>query len=58
MKATNEVLNDIERNKTRELSGLPNNKKVISVTWVFKIILKPDESIAKHKAQLVARGFM
>ena len=26
--------------------------------WVFKLKLKPDGSVAKHKARLVARGFL
>ena len=37
---------------------IPQNKKAISVRWVFKIKLKPDGSVVKHKARLVARGFL
>lgn len=53
-----EELEAIEINKTRELTIIPQNMKAISVTWVFKINLKPDGSFAKHKARLVARGFL
>lgn len=53
-----EELEAIERNKTWKLIGLPKNKKSISMRWVFKIKLKPDGSVSKHKARLVARGFL
>lgn len=53
-----EELEAIEINKTWELIVLPHNKKVISVRWVFKIKPKLDGSVAKHKARLVARGFL
>jgi hypothetical protein len=53
-----EELEAIERNKTWKLTELPKKKKAISVRWVFKVKLKPDGSIGKHKARLVARGFL
>ncbi|XP_050876318.1 uncharacterized mitochondrial protein AtMg00820-like [Lathyrus oleraceus] len=53
-----EELEAIERNMTWELTVLPQNKKSICVRWVFKIKLKPDGSASKHKARLVARGFL
>ena len=53
-----EELDAIERNKTWKLTELPKGKKAISVRWVFKQKLKPDGSIGKHKARLVARGFL
>ncbi|XP_050878850.1 uncharacterized mitochondrial protein AtMg00820-like [Lathyrus oleraceus] len=56
--AIKEELEDIERNKTWELSVLSQNKKAINVRWVFKIKLKQDGPVSKHKAELVARGFL
>src|ERR1043165_5771682 len=53
-----EELEAIKRNKTWELTELPKEKKAISVRWVFKVKLKPDGSFGKHKARLVARGFL
>ncbi|XP_058783329.1 uncharacterized protein LOC131658007 [Vicia villosa] len=47
----------IERSKSWEFTKLPKEKKVISVRMVFKIKLKLDRSIGKHKTSLVARGF-
>ena len=53
-----EELKAIERNKTWELIVLPQNKKSISVRWVFKIKLKPNGSVSKNKSRLVSRGFL
>ncbi|XP_050918789.1 uncharacterized mitochondrial protein AtMg00820-like [Lathyrus oleraceus] len=58
LKAVKEELYAIERNKTWKLTELPKNKKVINVRWVYKVKLKPDGSIGKHKARLVVRGFL
>ena len=53
-----EELQAIKRNKTWELTVLPQNKKAISVRWVFKIKLKSNGSVSRHKARLLARGFL
>ncbi|XP_050878745.1 uncharacterized mitochondrial protein AtMg00820-like [Lathyrus oleraceus] len=53
-----EELEAIERNKTWELTVIPQNKKTISVRWVFKIKLKPNGSVYKQKARLETRGFL
>ena len=53
-----EELRAIERNQIWDLVDLPSNKSPIDVKWVFKLKLKPDGSVAKHKARLVARGFL
>lgn len=53
-----EELRAIERNNTWELTDLPLNKKPIDVKWIFKVKLSPKGSIVKHKARLVARGFL
>jgi hypothetical protein len=48
----------VEKNCTWELADLPHGHRVITLKWVFK--LKRDEvgAIIKHKARLVARGFL
>ena len=58
LKVMKEELEAIKRNKTWELTKLSKVKKAISVRWVFKIKLKPNGSIGKHKERLVARGFL
>ena len=40
------------------MTELPKDKKAISVRWIFKVKLNPDGSIRKHKARLIARGFL
>jgi hypothetical protein len=48
----------VEKNRTFELADLPRGHNTITLKWVFK--LKRDEAVAivKHKAHLVARGFV
>jgi hypothetical protein len=48
----------VEKKHTWELADLPRGHSVITLNWVFK--LKRDEAgaIVKHKACLVARGFV
>ena len=53
-----EELQAIERNNTWELVELPVCTKSIKVKWVFKLKHNVDSSIARHKARLVARGFL
>jgi hypothetical protein len=48
----------VEKNRTWELADLPRGHRAITLKWVFK--LKRDEvgAIIRHKARLVARGFL
>jgi hypothetical protein len=48
----------VEKNLTWELADLPRGHSAITLKWVFK--LKRDETgaIVKHKARLVACGFV
>jgi hypothetical protein len=57
-KAMEDEIQSIEKNKTWQLMRLPPNKKPIAVKWVYKVKHLPDGSIAKHKAKLVAKGFL
>ncbi|PNX87495.1 hypothetical protein L195_g043584, partial [Trifolium pratense] len=56
--AMKEELHSIEKNHTWKLVELPPQKKAISVKWMFKLKKDPDGKIVKHKARLVARGFL
>jgi hypothetical protein len=51
-------MDTVEKNRTWELADLPHGHSAITLKWVFK--LKRDEAgaIVKHKAHLVARGFV
>jgi vacuolar-type H+-ATPase catalytic subunit A/Vma1 len=51
-------LSSIEKNQTWDLVKLPYGNKAIDVKWVFKLKLNPEGKIVKHKARLVARGFL
>lgn len=53
-----EEIRSIERNGTWELTDLPENKKAISLKWIFKTKHNFDGTIQKHKARLVARGYV
>ena len=48
----------VEKNRTWELADLPRGHRAITLKLVFK--LKRDEAgaVVKHKARLVARGFV
>lgn len=47
----------IEKNRTWELTTLPDGMKAIGVKWVFKTKLNENGEIDKYKARLVAKGY-
>ena len=51
-------MTSIEDNHTWELVDLPQGHKPIGLKWVFKV--KHDEygNVVKHKAHLVAKGYV
>lgn len=53
-----EEIRSIEKNQTLEMVDLPQHRVPISLIWIFKTNLKLDGTVAKHKALLVAKGFM
>ena len=57
-KAMETELESVEKNRTWELADPPVGHRPITLKWVFK--LKKDEKgvLIKHKARLVARGFV
>ena len=55
--AIKKELRMIEKNQTWELVDLSSHKKPISVKWVYIIKLNADDTINKHKARLVVKGY-
>ena len=47
----------LEKNATWTLTKLPFGKKTIRCKWVFKVKFKPNGSIERHKARLVAKCY-
>ncbi|KAG7594688.1 Zinc finger CCHC-type [Arabidopsis thaliana x Arabidopsis arenosa] len=58
IKACEDEINSINKNKTWDLVELPHGAKPIGLKWVFKLKRNSDGSINKHKAQLVAKGYV
>jgi hypothetical protein len=48
----------VEKNHTWELADLPRGHNAITLKWMFKLKRDKAGAIVKHKARLVARGFM
>jgi hypothetical protein len=48
----------VEKNCIWELADLPRGQSAITLKWVFKLKRDEDGAIVKHKARLVARGFV
>ena len=56
MKAMQEEMNSLHKNKTYELVELPKGKKALRNKWVFKL-KKDNENLVKYKARLVVKCF-
>ena len=56
--AMQQEMDAVKRNRMWELADLPAGHRAITLKWVYK--LKKDEAgaVIKHKARLVARGFV
>lgn len=50
-------LDALSWNNTWTLVLIPSNHRVIGCKWVYKLKFKPNGSIERHKAHLVAKGF-
>ena len=57
MTAMKEEIDALQQNQTWNLVPKPIDVKPISCKWVYKIKRRPDGSIERYKARLVARGF-
>ncbi|TYK16372.1 putative Polyprotein [Cucumis melo var. makuwa] len=53
--AINDEMKPLESNRTCHPIDLPLGYKAISCKWIFRKKLKPDGSIDKYKASLVAK---
>jgi hypothetical protein len=51
-------MNAVEKNRTWELADLPHGHCAITLKWVFKLKRDKSGAIIKHKARLVAHGFV
>ena len=51
-------LESVEQNSSWELVNLPAGHRPISLKWVFKLKKNELGEVIKHKARLVARGFV
>ena len=56
--AMREEIEVVERNKTWELVDLPHRHRPIGLKWVYKLKKNEAGEVIKHKARLVARGFV
>ncbi|CAI7890434.1 unnamed protein product [Closterium sp. NIES-53] len=56
-KAMESELKSIEENGTWELVELPEGRKAITSTWLFKINSDADGKIERYKSRLVAKGY-
>ena len=50
-------LKAFDENNTWELVSLPHGKKAIGSKWVYKVKLRSDGSLERHKARLIAKGY-
>lgn len=55
--AVDEEYRSLIENNTWTLEDLPPDRRAVSCKWVFKLKYAPDNSIARYKARLVARGY-
>jgi hypothetical protein len=53
-----EELSSIKENKTWSLVDLPRGHKAISLKWVFKLKHDEQRRVVKHKARLIAKGYV
>lgn len=56
-KAMDLEMEAIEKNKTWQLTNLPEGAKKIGVKWVFRTKLNENGEVDKFKARLVAKGY-
>ena len=53
-----EEMKAIEENKTWELIDPPPRCRSIGLKWVYKVKRDERNAIVKHKARLIAQGFV
>ena len=50
-------MDSIMSNGTWEITDCPNGCKPVGYKWIFKKKMRPDGTIEKYKAKLVAKGY-
>ena len=58
VQAMNDEIASIEKNNTWSLVEMPKGRKPIGLKWVFKVKRDPTGKIVKHKARIVAKGYV
>lgn len=58
MNATVDEIKPIKDNDTWSLVKLPKRKKAVDVKWIYKVKLNPKGEVIRHKARLIAKGFL
>jgi hypothetical protein len=56
--AMQEEIDSVEQNHTWELADLPHGHHAITLKWVYKLKRNKAGEVVKHKARLVAHGFV
>ena len=56
--AMHEELDSIVDNSTRELVELPPGHRAIGLKWVYKVKRDEHGNIIRHKARLIAKGYV
>jgi hypothetical protein len=51
-------MKSIDDNKTWTLEDLPPGHRAIGLKWVYKLKRNEDRAVVKHKAHLVAKGYV
>ena len=53
-----EEMTSITKNKTWSLEDMSSGDRDIGLKWVFKLKCNEEEKVVKHKARLMAKGYI
>lgn len=48
----------LKKNETWFLTEIPPDKKIVGLKWIYKTKYKPNGEVQRHKAHLVAKGYI
>ena len=57
IKAMNEEMKALEKNRTWEIVEKPRGKKPVGCRWIYTVKYKSDGTLDRYKARLVAKGY-